>query len=476
MLRYRFTNYLFVCLFSLVIVGFFSLSFPCDLNAASIGVYPSTPSVTVGNIVSVKVIVSTESKFINNTEGVLSYPTDLLEPISISKSSSIFNLWVEEPKFNSGGSVSFNGGLPTPGYNGSSGEVVTVVFKAKKTGTASLIFSDSAIRENDGLGTNVLNGYKNGSIIITEAPKSPELPGDIQGEVFSVRVETVNSRNVTQFFPKSLIPKIDSFLIQVDNSTPFTIKASDIEDNKYILPVQNKGDHLLMVYAYDKAGNSSKAEIRFNSPVISPPKLKAIPEVIYRGDSVLVKGETIYPFSKVDILIQTENSDKKTYQVKTLKDGTFSFNSKEINSTGFVYISGQLVFSEQVKSAFSDPVMVKVEDSIVVKTSKSFIYTLGFLIPVIILILILLLLVYFGWHKFFGLRQELKKETEEIAQDIHKAMDSFKSELVDQLDKLEKVKEDRELNKKEEKIFKDLEGSVDRIDDFINKKIKKILK
>jgi hypothetical protein len=120
--------------------------------------------------------------------------------------------------------------------------------------------------------------------------------------------------------------------------------------------------------------------------------------------------------------------------------------------------------------------MITVEDSMVVKTSKSFIYTLTFVIPVLLLLIILILLVYLGWHKFYGLRNSLRNEADEMIGDVHRMMDSFKNELVDQLGKLEKLSEDRELNKKEEKIFGDLEKSIDKIDEFINKKIKKIIK
>ncbi len=469
MLRIRLTILLSLLL---IIFGFFVTA---QVEAATLSIHPAVSSISVGNIVSVKILINTEGKYINNAEGVLSYPVDLLEPISVSKSSSIFSLWVEEPKFNGVGNVSFNGGLPTPGYTGSLGEIITIVYKAKKPGTASLIFSDSAIRENDGLGTNILSGYGNGSIIITEAPRLPA-ETSLAGDIFGVRVETVNYRNVAYFSPPNFLKKVESYLIQVDSSTPYTIKSSEIYDGKYTLPVQNKGDHLLTVYAYDKAGNSNKAEFKFSSPTIEPPTIKVEPETVLRGDSVLIKGNTRYPSNKVDIVIQGENSDKKTYQVITQKDGSFSFKSKELNTSGFVYISAQLVFSEQVKSAFSDPVMITVEDSMVVKTSKSFIYTLAFVIPVLLLLIILILLVYLGWHKFYGLRNSLRNEADEMIGDVHKMMDSFKNELVDQLGKLEKLSEDRELNKKEEKIFGDLEKSIDKIDEFINKKIKKIIK
>jgi isoleucyl-tRNA synthetase len=73
-----------------------------------------------------------------------------LEVLSISKNQSIFSIWVEEPKFsNNEGTISYNGGIPNPGYTGANGEILTATFKVKKTGPASIVFSDSTVWENE---------------------------------------------------------------------------------------------------------------------------------------------------------------------------------------------------------------------------------------------------------------------------------------------------------------------------------------
>jgi hypothetical protein len=79
-----------------------------------------------------------------------------------------------------------------------------------------------------------------------------------------------------------------------------------------------------------------------------------------------------------------------------------------------------------------------------------------------------------GWHKFFGLRKRLDIEMEEVVEGTHKALMLFKDELGNQLEVLEEAREDRVLNKKEEKIFKELQKNIDAIDDFISKRLKKI--
>ncbi|HEY4486997.1 MAG TPA: hypothetical protein VJB70_04685 [Candidatus Paceibacterota bacterium] len=125
--------------------------------AASLQYSPSAGDFTVGNILNVSILVNTGGKAINNADAVVNFPASLLEVISISKSGSIFTLWVEEPAFsNSAGTISFNGGLPTPGFNGTAGKLVGVVFRVRSPGVASLVFSSGAVRANDGYGTDIL--------------------------------------------------------------------------------------------------------------------------------------------------------------------------------------------------------------------------------------------------------------------------------------------------------------------------------
>ena len=125
-------------------------------NAATLYFSPSSGNFSVGNILTVNILVNTENATINNAEATLNFPSGLLEVVSFSKSGSIFSLWVEEPTFSNGaGTLSFNGGLPTPGFNGATGKVLSAIFRVKKAGSASLVFSSAAVRANDGYGTNV---------------------------------------------------------------------------------------------------------------------------------------------------------------------------------------------------------------------------------------------------------------------------------------------------------------------------------
>jgi len=69
-----------------------SLLVSSKTEAASLYLSPASSTVSVGNIFSVKVIVNTSGKPINNAESIIQFPVDMLEVVSVSKSSSIFSL------------------------------------------------------------------------------------------------------------------------------------------------------------------------------------------------------------------------------------------------------------------------------------------------------------------------------------------------------------------------------------------------
>lgn len=153
---------------------FFLLSLFGRVDAATIHFSPAAGDLDVGNILNVSILVNTQGQAINNADAVINFPKDLLEVVSLSKSGSIFSLWVEEPSYSNGaGTVSFNGGVPNPGFNGGTGKMLGVVFRVKKIGNASLLFSAAAVRANDGLGTNVLSGMGTASYTISAAPPPP---------------------------------------------------------------------------------------------------------------------------------------------------------------------------------------------------------------------------------------------------------------------------------------------------------------
>ncbi len=476
-----FNKFILVYFPSVLLLIVFSLFFGKVAHAATLSLMPTSSSISVGNIVSIKVVVNTSGKYINNGEASIQFPTDLLEVVSISKNSSIFSLWVEEPSFsNYNGKISFNGGVPTPGFIGSNGTIASVTFKAKKAGTASVIFGDAAIRENDGFGTDILTS-KNSGIIQIGAVKEIEIPPknipenntneNIPIKSFTPSIRFKDVQGIIKLSDEKYFTNVDYFTIQLDDNTNFKVKKDQLVNYEYYLPVLNEGNHEVVIVTFDKIGKYIEHTLNFTSPSLIAPKLSTDRQEITDGEFVTILGKTSYVNREVEVILESKGKELYRYTQISSSDGSFSIVTDKINTIGSVSISARVNFSETVKSLISEKIYVKVNETKFIEITR----VIFWLIVIIILLIILLFILYLGWHKFFSLKRKIDKDLEDTRGEVHKAMILLREELGNQLEILEKVKEDRALNNKEEKIFKELEKNIDDIEDFIEKKIKKIM-
>jgi len=126
-------------------------------NAATLYFSPQSGSFKTNDNIAVNIMVSSADQVINAASGVIDFPADKLQVSSLSKTGSIFSLWVQEPSFsNSTGIVNFEGIVLNPGFIGIGGKVFTVNFKAKSAGAATVSFASGSVLANDGKGTNIL--------------------------------------------------------------------------------------------------------------------------------------------------------------------------------------------------------------------------------------------------------------------------------------------------------------------------------
>jgi hypothetical protein len=148
-------------------LSLFVLAFAFNTRAASsasISFSPSSGSFDIGSTFSVKILVSSPDASMNAISGVVSFPGDKLSVVSVSKTNSIINLWVQEPSFsNVQGTVNFEGLVLNPGFMGSGGQVITVTFRTTAPGISLLSFLSGSVLANDGSGTNILSPYGLGS-------------------------------------------------------------------------------------------------------------------------------------------------------------------------------------------------------------------------------------------------------------------------------------------------------------------------
>ena len=118
---------------------------------------PSIGNFYVGDTINLSLSVDALNQSINSLEGKITFPSDKLEIISLSKADSIIDLWVQEPALpsNQNDFIAFSGGIPSPGFVGPAGEIFTLSFKVKGQGKAVINIEDAHVLANDGSGTEL---------------------------------------------------------------------------------------------------------------------------------------------------------------------------------------------------------------------------------------------------------------------------------------------------------------------------------
>lgn len=240
----------FRLIFCILIVSLFFV-FPGIVKAASLYLSPSTGAYTVGNTFLVQVRINSAGYSINAADGTLVFDPDKLEVVSVSKTNSVFSLWVQDPEYsNAVGTIEFAGGKPSPGYTGASGVVINITFKTKISGTANLTFASGSILADDGKGTNVLGSFGSGTYTLNarsvtpitqdQTPTQPVTVSNLpsQPEVFSKthpNNEKWYSNNNPEFtwnLPSD-VTKVSVLLHKNAAGNPGPISDGKIETKKY---------------------------------------------------------------------------------------------------------------------------------------------------------------------------------------------------------------------------------------------------
>ncbi|MFA6257755.1 MAG: cohesin domain-containing protein [Candidatus Paceibacterota bacterium] len=393
-------------------IMFLALSFliPHKTHAANLSISPNTLNVFVGDTITMKINVNTLGKSINNVEGIIQFPADMLEVLSLQKTSSIFSLWVEEPSFSSNaGQITFNGGLPTPGFVGQNGNVLSVTFKVKKQGTASIVFANGNVRENDGLGTDI----------------------------------TGNLTGATIYIKKTTIPPISTptnpTSISVPKITPKTAPKTTPKIVTEIIP---------------------ETTLEVSEPLPIPQAPEIISEI--KDGAVFVVGSSGYP--QAQVLLTFVSQDGTKILVLGVADMNGNFNILVPNSLkpSSYAVTATMIQEDKTNSEASNAIIIKIDNIIFNVSFEMWL----FIITIIILILNLITQTYFYFIKNKNINKLTKNKLDEAENVINQSFNFLRSDLADRAGRI--------VNSVERVNIEELKKDIDSTEKIITKNIKDI--
>jgi hypothetical protein len=460
-------------------VFFFTLYFHASSALAStINLSPSAGSYNVGDTIRVRVAVSSTVS-INAVSGTISYPASLLSLTSISKAGSLVSLWAQEPSYsNASGTASFEGVILN-GYTGANGTVITLIFKAKSEGTASLNFTRASILANDGNGTETVSGKGISSLSISKAIAKKEEPKPVViVKNTTIKIEEIKSPTdglVKKFLVSPPEPVTDNaYTVSIDSLN----NVSWIDDGKHIFqaPELSSGIHTVRMSAKTKGGSNLTGFIEFSTIAVMTPVITDYP-VDLKADQFLVLKGVADPLVGIQITItDMETNDATIGHADANDKGRWSFVSDEKMAIGTYSIMAKAITEEGIESSTSNPLTIEVTGKIFNKFMSKMHSFLSILTPVIALILLLVLIIIYGMYYINRVRIYLKKKILKTEKIIEKNFNILEEDISEEAAIFRKIKAGRPLSPSEKIFAHKFKKDIEAAEEVITKEVKDIEK
>ncbi len=437
--------------------------------AADLYILPSSKDLNVGDNLNITVYVDSLDQAMNAVSFKISYPEDLLKFVSLSKTGTIINLWVQEPK-GGNGEVLAEGIVLNPGFAGTRGKILNITFKALNYGKADLNFVSGAVLANDGFGTNILKNMKGGSYnIIKVSIEKPSISylstPKITSPTHPDQEKWYNNNNpVFEWeLPEGVVEvrvlygKNPDAIPTVRYSPPISKRSlTDIPDGTYWFSVQFIG----------KGIESNVGRFKFNIDT-KPPILEEFSLGLIDTNSIKFKikaKDELSGIDKIEIyldgnLVLSTSTDVFENVIKNVELGRHIFK-------GVIYDkAGNSIQREEIVSVPQPTVKTE----IVIQKD----YTLYFiLLFVLILLIIIVLIIYLTKHRVEIIHKEIRKEKiENIRTDLRKHL---KETLQDLRHDISLLDEDPRLSQREKELYQEAKNILEEAEKKIEEKLKEL--
>lgn len=456
---------------------------PGEVSAqeATFYVSPSNGAYRLGATFFVDVLINAQGIAINAAQTKIFFPSDKLEVVKISKQNSIFSLWPEEPVFsNSQGRISLLGGVPSPGFIGKGGKVISILFKTKSPGEAEVYFGNEKILANDPYGTDIFAFSQGGtySIIALEdiipleeepekpKPKPPSVPEEEEvsdtepPNPFDIIIDNegdpTNPSPLLYFKTTDDISGVGRYEVKIKEEV-FEVKLG--ENFPWRMPNSPPDTYQIVVKAIDRAGNSRESSTEVKIESIPIPEITVCPKSFRSGEEMLFVSGIAPPNSKVIIFFEKDKELIKEWEITSDGEGDWSIAKEGLFRPGVYQITAIAEDSRGARSLRSEPCSVKVILGGIAIGPLIVSYKTLNLIIIIILILLSLFVAYLVW-RIKRTQRLIDIETKDLKTKFYKEYNELRTDIEKKLLKVKRIKDIRSHTEEEkvteEELLKDL--------------------
>lgn len=315
------------------------------------------------------------------------------------------------------------------------------------------------------------NSYGWGSIShfrfqIDTSPPKPFAAKIIDGK------ETENPCPTILFDTYDTLSGIAYYKIKIGESDFNTTIEDAVKSNPYTLPCQEHGKKMILIQAFDKAGNYTVATEELTIKPLAAPVFTEYPKQIRTDETFALKGTSVAN-ADVTIWMQREKDDARSYAVKSDEKGGFTFTAEEKLKDGIYKIWAQATDKRGAKSEVSEKITAEVVLPYVLKIGRLAIDYLTVINTLIILIIGILAVIVYSWYRISFWRKKIRKETRETKEAVRKAFNALKAQAEKEVAKMDG---NPRLSKREKGVCRNLKDALRISEEFIEKEISDIEK
>ena len=286
-------------------------------------------------------------------------------------------------------------------------------------------------------------------------------PADFKAEIDN-EGDPTNPTPILKFFTEDVTSGIKNYKV-ILNGDEKEVVPDDFKNNYFRLKKLLPGNYKAIVVAVDNADNTTSCSLNFVVEPLKAPIITEIPNMIKKGDNLIIRGTSFYPNVTVKIFISKNGDDDVSFQVKTDEEGNWNYFNKENFENGVFKIWTKIIDSRGAESMDSTKHILTI-------VSPSIISSFGLYI-IIALIVIIIILVLIIFYLINNNKQEKKRILREILE-VRKRSNEIFLALYDEVDELMEYADKKAGVSESEKRVKDkLIEALNISEEFINKEI-----
>jgi hypothetical protein len=272
------------------------------------------------------------------------------------------------------------------------------------------------------------------------------------------------------------VSEVNQFKVKVDSAEPYKYEAVSSSSTVAItLPSLEPGYHVVIIEAFDQAGNKIVGTYTFTLESFDQPVFTEYPSEINEEVIPVIKGLT-RPQSEVEVTVSRVGGEPSLYTVASDDNGEFIFIPEGTFSNGVYELTAVATDEFGAKSDVSDTIRIAVQQPGFLRVGSLIVSVLSVIVPLLVLVLALVLGVWYLLLYSLRFRKRVGIESTEALEILHREFSNLQTTLRQQESVLRKTRKTKKLTQAEAVMIEVLDQALQSSQQMVEKEILDVTK